>query len=55
MSETLVAMKRADGTTDSEVHFEGHIARPDENGVVSIPSEFVLAMMQAGYVHTTQT
>jgi hypothetical protein len=45
-------MKRADGTLDSEVHFEGHVVKPDQTGVVLIPAEFVLAMMMAGYVHT---
>jgi hypothetical protein len=51
MSVTVL-MHRADGTADSEVHFEGHIAKPDETGVVRIPAEFVLSMMMAGYVHT---
>jgi hypothetical protein len=54
-NKTLVAMKREAGTVDSEIHFEGHIVKPDQAGVVLIPSEFVLAMMMAGYVHTTQT
>jgi hypothetical protein len=53
MSGTLIAMRRADGTTDSEVHFAGHIAKPDRDGVVRVPSEFVIALMMAGYVHTT--
>ncbi len=50
-SKTLVAMKRADGGLDSEVHFEGHVVKPDPTGIVMIPSEFVLSMMMAGYVH----
>ena len=50
--QTLVAMRRADGEADSEVHFAGHVVKPDQTGVVLIPSEFVLAMMMAGYVHT---
>ena len=50
-SKTLVAMKRADGALDSEVHFEGHVVKPDPTGVVMIPSEFVLSMLLAGYVH----
>jgi hypothetical protein len=53
---TLIAMKRADGSLDSEVHFAGHVVKPDyETGVVRIPAEFVLAMMMAGYVHITPT
>jgi hypothetical protein len=55
-SKTLVAMKRPDGAVvDSEVHFEGHVVKPDQNGVVLIPSEFVVSMFLAGYVHTTPT
>jgi hypothetical protein len=54
-NRTLVAMKRADGGLDSEVHFEGHVVKPDQTGVVLIPSDFVLSMMMAGYVHTTPT
>jgi hypothetical protein len=55
-NKTLVAMRRADGTMDSEVHFAGHIVRPDhQTGVVLIPAEFVLSMMMAGYVHTEPT
>jgi hypothetical protein len=50
-SKTLIAMKRADGTMDSEVHFAGHVVRPDQAGVVLIPAEFVLSMLLAGYVH----
>jgi hypothetical protein len=49
-SKTLVAMKRADGGIDSEVHFESHVVKPDQNGVVMIPSEFVLSMILAGYM-----
>ena len=51
-NKTLVAMRRAAGTVDSEVHFEGHVVKPDQTGVVLIPAEFVLSMMMAGYVHT---
>ncbi len=54
-NKALVAMKRADGGVDSEVHFEGHVVKPDQNGVVMIPSEFVLAMMMAGYIHTASS
>ena len=52
-SKTLVAMKRADGSLDSEVHCEGHVIKPDQNGVVLVPAEHVLSMMMAGYMHTT--
>ena len=51
--KTLVKMTRADGSLDSEVHCEGHVIKPDHNGVVMIPAEHVLSMMKAGYVHTT--
>jgi hypothetical protein len=47
----LVAMERADGTQDSEIHFEGHVSKP-ENGVVMIPAEHVLSMLKAGYMHS---
>jgi hypothetical protein len=50
-SKTLIAMKRANGEMDSEVHFEGHVVKPDQAGVVLIPAEFVLSMLLAGYVH----
>jgi hypothetical protein len=51
-NKTLVAMRRADGSLDSEVHCEGHIIKPDHNnGVVLIPAEHVVSMMMAGYVH----
>jgi hypothetical protein len=52
-SKTLVAMQRADGSVDSEVHCEGCVIKPDQNGVVLVPSEFVLSLMKAGYMHTT--
>jgi hypothetical protein len=52
MAKALVEMRRADGKIDSEIHFEGHVVKPDETGVVRIPAEFVLSMMMAGYVHT---
>jgi hypothetical protein len=51
MSTVLIAMCRADGEIDSEIHFAGHVIKPDANGVVRIPSEFVLSMWQAGYIH----
>jgi len=47
----LVAMERADGTADSEVHLEGLIIKPT-NGVVMIPAEHVLSMLKAGYMHS---
>ena len=50
MTGTLVAMARADGTMDSEVHIEGFIIKPDAAGVVLIPADHVMAMMLAGYV-----
>jgi hypothetical protein len=51
MTGTLVAMMREDGGADSELHLGGGIiAKPDENGVVLVPSEFVLALLNAGYV-----
>jgi hypothetical protein len=51
-SKTLVAMQRADGSLDSEVHCEGHVIKPDpKTGVVMIPAEHTLSMMKAGYVH----
>jgi hypothetical protein len=50
-SKTLVAMQRADGSLDSEVHCEGHIIKPDPKGVVLVPSQFVLSLMMAGYMH----
>lgn len=52
-NKTLVAMKRADGSQVSEVHCEGQIIRPDAAGVVLIPADHVMAMVLAGYVHTT--
>lgn len=53
-SKTLVAMQRADGEADSEVHCEGHIIKPDpKTGVVLVPSQFVLSLMMAGYMHAT--
>jgi hypothetical protein len=52
-NQTLVAMKRADGTVDSEIHIEGFIIKPDVAGIVLIPADQVIAMMMAGYVHTT--
>jgi hypothetical protein len=55
MSGPLIAMRKADGPMDSEVHFAGHVAKPDQDGVVLIPSEFVIALLMAGYVHATQT
>jgi hypothetical protein len=51
-ANTLIDMIRADGAIDSEVHFAGHVVKPDENGVVRIPAEFVIPMWMAGYVHT---
>jgi hypothetical protein len=50
MTGTLVAMKRADGTMDSEVHIEGFIIKPDAAGVVLIPAGHVMAMILAGYI-----
>jgi hypothetical protein len=50
MTETLVAMARADGKMDSEVHIEGAIIKPNAAGVVLIPADHVMAMMLAGYV-----
>jgi len=50
-NKTLVAMKRADGSLDSEIHCEAHIIKPDHNGVVLIPAEHVISMIMAGYVH----
>jgi hypothetical protein len=52
-NKILIAMQRADGSLDSEVHCEGHVIKPDRNGVVMIPAEHVISMMKAGYVHTT--
>jgi hypothetical protein len=52
-STTLVAMKRADGSLDSEVHCEARIIKPDQNGVVMIPAEHTVSMLMAGYVHAT--
>ena len=49
-SQTLVAMKRADGTLDSVVHLDAIALKPDATGVVQIPSQFVMAMISAGYV-----
>jgi hypothetical protein len=49
-NKTLIAMQRADGSLDSEVHCEGHVIKP-HNGVVMIPAEHVISMMMAGYVH----
>jgi hypothetical protein len=51
-NKILIAMQRADGSLDSEVHCEGHVIKPDQNGVVMIPAEHVISMMKAGYVHT---
>lgn len=45
----LVAMRRADGAMDSEVHLDGLVVKPDETGVVQIPAEFVMSMLNAGY------
>lgn len=53
MAKTLVAMQRADGSLDSEVHCDGYVTKPDPDGVVMIPAEHVLSMMKAGYVHKT--
>jgi hypothetical protein len=48
-NKTLVAMRRADGAVDSEIHIEGFIIKPDEAGVVLIPADHVLSMIMAGY------
>jgi hypothetical protein len=48
-NQTLVAMARADGKIDSEVHIEGFIIKPDETGVVLIPADHALSMIMAGY------
>jgi hypothetical protein len=48
----LVAMERADGSQDSEIHFEGHVIKP-KNGVVMIPAEHVLSLLKAGYMHSS--
>jgi hypothetical protein len=53
MSGPIIEMRRADGQIGGEIHFEGHVVKPDETGVVRIPADFVLALMMAGYVHTT--
>jgi hypothetical protein len=53
-SKTLVAMQRADGSLDSEIHCEGQIIKPNpKTGIVMVPSQFVVSLMMAGYMHTT--
>jgi len=47
---TLVEMIRVDGTAVSEIHGEGFIARPDQDGVVLVPSAVVLTLVAAGYI-----
>ena len=55
-SATFVAMRRADGSKVSEVHFEGHIVKPDQKtGIVLVPADQVIAMFLAGYIHATPT
>ena len=50
MSENnLIGMSRVDGSAVSEIHGDGFIAKPDENGVVLVPSHVVLTMLNAGY------
>jgi hypothetical protein len=44
-NQTLVAMKRADGTIDSVVHLDAVTVKPDATGVVQIPSQFVMSMI----------
>jgi hypothetical protein len=45
-----VAMRRQDGAIDSELHLDGLVVKADDTGLVRIPSQFVLSLMNAGYV-----
>jgi hypothetical protein len=45
----LISMKRTDGTI-SEVHLPGLVVKPDKNGAVLVPSEFVVQLLNAGFI-----
>jgi hypothetical protein len=45
----LISMRRVDGTFN-ELHLDGLIVRPDKDGAVLVPSEYVLTLLNAGYV-----
>jgi hypothetical protein len=49
MPETLVAMVHANGALVSELHLSGLVVRA-ENGVFLVPSEHVLALLNAGFI-----
>jgi hypothetical protein len=49
-NQVLLAMARADGAMISELHLDGLVLKPDEKGVFQVPAQFVVSLMNAGYV-----
>ena len=52
-NQTLVPMKRADGTMDSIVHLpDATTIKPAADGTIMVPGIYVIALMMGGYMIT---
>jgi hypothetical protein len=52
-NQNLVAMKRADGTVDSDIFLaDGSVVKPDEAGRVLVHRDDVMGLMMAGYFYS---